>query len=182
MSDPATGLIGRLNGRVTTWLARIAAVALAALAVMTFCDVIARYVFNAPFGFTVEVTEIMMGVLIYFGIGLTTQDNDHISVDIVTLRLSEWWRALVSLVTNVLAFGFLTLLVWRLWDRAAVLLEKGDVSPIMFIPRWPTAFVMSVGAIFFLTGLLVHIIGAGRRVTNRDVALPPPPSERPYTE
>jgi TRAP-type C4-dicarboxylate transport system permease small subunit len=182
MSDPATGLIGRLNGRVTTWLARIAAFALASLAVMTFCDVIARYVFNSPFGFTVEITEIMMGVLIYFGVGLTTQDNDHISVDIVTLRLSEWWRALVSLVTNVLAFGFLVLLVWRLWERAAVLLEKGDVSPIMFIPRWPTAFVMAVGSVFFLTGLLVHIIAAGKRLTRDGVAPPSPSPDRPYTE
>jgi TRAP-type C4-dicarboxylate transport system permease small subunit len=182
MSDPATGPIGRLNGRVTTWLARIAAFALAALAVMTFCDVIARYAFNKPFSFTVEITEIMMGVLIYFGVGLVTQDNDHISVDIVTLRLSNWWRALFSLVTNVLAFGFLVLLVWRLWDRALVLLEKGDVSPVMFIPRWPTAVIMAVGAIFFLTGLLVHIVGAFKRLTGEDLKPPAPPSERPYTE
>jgi TRAP-type transport system small permease protein len=180
VSDSATGLIGRLNGRVTRWLARIAAFALAALAVMTFCDVIARYVFNSPFSFTVEITEIAMGVLIYFGVGLTTHDNDHITVDIVTLRLSDWWRAVVSLVTNVLGFGFLILLVWRLWERAVVLLDKGDVSPIMSIPRWPTAFVMAVGAVFFLTGLLVHIIGACKRLTGDDVA--PPPSERPYTE
>ena len=182
MSDSATGLIGRLNGQVTRWLARIAAFALAALAVMTFCDVIARYVFNSPFSFTVEITEIAMGVLIYFGVGLTTHDNDHITVDIVTLRLSDWWRAVVSLVTNVLAFGFLILLVWRLWERAVVLLDKGDVSPIMSIPRWPTAFVMAAGSVFFLTGLLVHIIGARKRLTGDDVAPSLPPSERPYTE
>jgi TRAP-type transport system small permease protein len=182
MSDPATGPIDRLNGRVTRWLARISAFALAALAVMTFCDVIARYVFNSPFSFTVELTEIMMGTLVYFGVGLVTHDGDHISVDIVTLRLSAWWRALVSLVTNVLAFGFLALLVWRLWERAMVLLDKGDVSPVMSIPRWPTAFVMAVGSVFFLTGLLVHIIGACRRLTGADVAPPTPLSERPYTE
>ena len=83
------GLIGRWNGRVTLWLARIATFVLAALAVMTFCDVIARYFFNKPFAFTVEMTELAMGVLIYFGVGLTTHDNDHISVDFVTLRLRD---------------------------------------------------------------------------------------------
>jgi TRAP-type C4-dicarboxylate transport system permease small subunit len=180
MSDAAAGWIGRLNGRVTTWLARIAALALAALAVMTFGDVIARYFFNAPFTFTVELTEIAMGVLIYFGVGLTTHDNEHIRVDFVTLRLSAWWRALLVLVTNVVALAFLALLVWRLWLRAAALLKAGDVSPVMLIPRWPTAFIMSVGAVFFLTGLLVHTIAASRRLTDEEA--PPPPPARPYQE
>jgi len=182
MSDTPTGRLGRLNGRVTWWLARIAAGVLALLAVITFCDVIARYFFNSPFSFTVEVTEIAMGVLIYFGVGLTTHDNDHISVDFVTLRLSAEVRALLGLVTNILALGFLTLMVWRLWLRTEVLFEKGDVSPIMFFPRWPTAFLMTIGAIFFLTGLLVHIIAAYRRLLHGDASPPPASVSRPYTD
>jgi TRAP-type C4-dicarboxylate transport system permease small subunit len=123
-----------------------------------------------------------MGVMIYFGVGLVTQENGHISVDIVTLRLTEWWRAFIGLLTNILAFGFLALMVWRLWLRMAVLLEKGDVSPIMLIPRWPTALAMSVGAIFFLTGLAVHIAADRARV--RGAKLPPssPSAPRPYTD
>jgi TRAP-type C4-dicarboxylate transport system permease small subunit len=182
VSDNPAGLIGQWNGRVTLWLARVAAVILALLATITFCDVIARYFFNSPFSFTVEITEIAMGVLIYFGVGLTTHDNDHISVDVVTLRLSDWTRALLALITNLLAFGFLMLLVWRLFLRALTLLEKGDVSPIMLIPRWPTAFVMSIGAIFFLTGVLVHIILARRRMTDRDATSALPSAPRPYKE
>jgi TRAP-type C4-dicarboxylate transport system permease small subunit len=175
--------VGQWNGRVTWWLARIAAVALAFLAVVTFCDVIARYFFNSPFSFTVEVTEILMGVMIYFGVGLTTHDNDHIAVDFVTLRLSEWLRTLLGLATNILAFGFLIFMVWRLWERAAVLLEKGDVSPVMQYPRWPTAFIMAIGAIFFLTGVLVHILFAYRRISTGDMSSPPPAStSRPYTD
>ena len=104
------GRIDRLNGRATMWLARIAAAVLALLAVMTFCDVIARYFFNSPLSFTVEITEIAMGVIVYFGVGLVTQDNGHISVDIVTLRLSDWWRALLRLATNIAALGFLALM------------------------------------------------------------------------
>ena len=182
MSDGPAGLIGRWNGRVTLWLARVAAAVLAFLAAMTFCDVIARYFFNAPFSFTVEITEIAMGVIIYFGVGLTTHDNDHISVDFVTLRLSEWLRTLIGLVTNVLAFGFLALMVWRLWLRAETLLEKGDVSPVMLIPRWPTAFIMAFGAVFFLTGVLVHIIIAWRRLSTGETAPPPASTSRPYTD
>ena len=78
----------RANGRVTLWLARIATAALAIIAVVTFCDVIGRYVFNRPFIFTVELTEIAMAVVVYFGVGLVTHEDAHISADVVTLRLS----------------------------------------------------------------------------------------------
>ena len=63
------------------------------IAVVTFGDVIARYFFNAPFTFTVEVTEMAMALIVYFGVGLVTHDNAHISADVVTLRLSPRARA-----------------------------------------------------------------------------------------
>ena len=71
---------------------------------MTFCDVVGRYVFNSPFTFTVEFTQLSMGLIVYLGVGLTTHDRGHIVVDVVTLRLPGI-DALpcMSLVTNVLA-------------------------------------------------------------------------------
>jgi len=176
------GRIGRWNGRVTTWLARVAAFVLAALAVVTFCDVIARYFFDSPFSFTVELTELAMGILVYFGVGMTTHDNEHISVDFVTLRLSGWLRAVLSLITNGLAFLFLIFLVWRLWQRAVVLLDKGDTTPIMFVPLWPFAFLMAFGSIFLLTGVLVRFVDAGRRLQNSQTTPPSASVTRPYQE
>lgn len=176
------GLIGRWNGRVTLWLARIAAFVLASLAVITFCDVIARYFFNRPFPFTVEITEIAMGVIIYFGVGLTTHDNDHISVDFVTLRLSNRLRTLMALITNAIAFVFLIFLVWRVWLRAGVLLEKHDMTPVMFIPLWPFAYLMAFGSIFFLTGILVQLMESGWRWKNPQAPPATPVVKRPYQE
>ena len=46
MDGMITSRAARLNGLVALWLARIAAVALAVIAVVTFCDVIARYFFQ----------------------------------------------------------------------------------------------------------------------------------------
>ena len=182
MSDAETGWAARLNGRVTMWLARVAAFLLALVAVMTFCDVIARYFFNSPFTFTVEVTELMMGLIVYLGVGLTTHTNGHIVVDVVTLRLSERLREALALVTNALALGFLAVMVWRLWLRADFLLLKGDTTPVWGIPLWPVAFAMAFGSVFFLTGVCLHLIEACRRVMGRQGTPPPPPVARPYSE
>ena len=62
-------------------LAYVACGVLALLAIVTFADVIARYAFNRPFSFTVEVTELAMGLIVYFGVGLTTHETGHVAVD-----------------------------------------------------------------------------------------------------
>ena len=171
-----------LNGRVTLWLARAAAAALAAIAVFTFCDVIARYAFNRPFTFTVEFTEMSMALIVYLGVGLTTHDRGHIVVDFVTLKLPETARAVLALVTNALALVFLAIMIWWLWQRAAFLFAKGDTTPIWLIPYWPIAYAMAVGSIFLLTGILLQTIESFRRM--RDPQAPPasPSVGRPFTD
>ncbi len=167
MDDPAAGAAARANRLVTGWLAGIAAVALGVIAAVTFCDVIARYIFNAPFSFTVVITEMAMGMIVYFGVGLVTHDDAHISADFVTLRLSPRVRALFAAATNLLALGFLVLMVWQLWRRAAFLLAKGDVTQVLDIPLWPAAFAMALGSVFLLTGVLLQLVAACRRLMDR---------------
>ena len=113
MNGSVIDALARANGRVTMWLARVAAFALALIAVVTFCDVIGRYFFHAPFAFTVELTSFAMAVIVFFGVGLVTHEDAHISADVVTLRLPLRLRALFALATNVLALGFLVLMAWR---------------------------------------------------------------------
>ena len=175
-------LIGQLNGRATLWLAHIAAFFLALIAVVTFSDVVARYVFNAPFNFSVELTELSMGLIVYLSVGLTTHEDGHISVDVVTLRLPDRIRALLSLVTNALALAFLAFLVWRVWLQAQTLIIKGDVTAVRGWPIWPVAVAMAVGSLFFLTGVFVHLIDAFARLTGRERPLPPEPTAKPYTD
>src|SRR4029453_19672989 len=112
MKDVLTSRVGRLNERVASWLARIAAVALALIAVVTLCDVVARKVFNSGFTFTVEMTELAMALIVFLGVGLITHQRGHIVVDVVTLRLSARARVWLGLVTNILSLGFVLFMVW----------------------------------------------------------------------
>src|SRR5258708_39315818 len=129
MNGSIIDALTRANGRVTMWLARIAEVALALIAVVTFCDVIGRYFFHAPFAFTVELTSFAMAVIVFFGVGLVTHEDAHISADVVTLRLPLRLRALFALATNVLALGFLSLMAWRPSLYSAFLFRKTHTPP-----------------------------------------------------
>jgi len=167
----------RANGRVTLWLAHIASAALAVIAAVTFFDAVGRYFFNAPFAFTVELTQLAMAIVVYFGVGLVIHEDAHIRADVVTLRLPPRGRALFALVMNLLVAAFLVLMVWRLWVQADFLHGKGDTTMVWTVPLWPFAFAVAFGSIFLLTGVLVQLRHAWARF--RGVEAEPPPPEQP---
>jgi len=174
--------LARANGQIALWLARIAAAALALIAAVTFGDVVGRYFFHAPFAFTVELTQMTMALVVYFGVGLVTHEDAHISADVVTLRLSPRARALFALVTNLLALAFLTVMVWQLWLQAVFLRGKGDTTMVWQVPLWPVAFAVAAGAVFLLTGVLLRLIGAWRAFSSPQQAALPAIAPQPYRE
>ncbi|MGD9885261.1 MAG: TRAP transporter small permease [Reyranella sp.] len=181
MTDVLTSRVARLNGLVTAWLARIAAVVLALIAVVTFLDVIARKVFNAGFTFTVEITEMAMALIVFLGVGLVTHQRGHIMVDVVTLRLSERACIWLGLVTNILSLGFVSIMVWRLWLQAAFIASKGDSTPIWNFPLWPIAYVIAAGGLFLVTGLILQAIDSADRAAHPGKSAPAA-AERPFQD
>ena len=170
------------NGRVALWLARAGAVALTVIAAVTFGDVVGRYFFHASFPFTVELTQIAMALVVYFGVGLVTHENAHISADVVILRLPLQLRALLAIVTNLLALAFLALMVWRLWSKAEFLYAKGDRTMVWTVPLWPVAVAVAAGSVLFLTGVLLQLIAAWRALANPQQGPLPAAGPQPYRE
>jgi TRAP-type C4-dicarboxylate transport system permease small subunit len=164
MKDVLSGPVAQINGRVTLWLARIATVALAAIAVVTFCEVVARRVFNAGFTFTVEFTELSMALIVFLGVGLVTHQRGHIVVDVVTLRMRDYVRIWLGLIANVLSLAYVAIMVWRMWSQAAFVYSKGDMTPIWNVPLWPVGLVISIGGLFLISGLVLYTLDALDRV------------------
>jgi TRAP-type C4-dicarboxylate transport system permease small subunit len=182
MPTPTFDALARANGQVAIWLARIAAFALAVIATVTFGDVVGRYFFHAPFAFTVELTQMAMALVVYFGVGLVTHEDAHINADVVVLRLPPRLRALFALVTNLLALGFLAAMVWRLWLQAEFLFGKGDTTMVWQVPLWPVAVSVAAGSVLFLTGVLVHVIGAWQALANPQRLPVSAAAPQPYRE
>jgi TRAP-type C4-dicarboxylate transport system permease small subunit len=182
MENSIVDVLARANARVTVWLARIAAIALAVIAAVTFGDVIGRYFFHAPFAFTVELTQIAMALVVFLGVGIVTHEDAHISADVVTARLPPRPRALLALVTNLLAFAFLATMVWRLFEQAEFLFAKGDTTMVWTVPLWPVAFAIAVGSVFYLTGVLLHLIGMFGSMTDPESRSTPQSAPQPFRE
>jgi len=145
--------------RVSNWMAGAASVCLLGLMLITFADVVGRYFFNAPLVFTVEIVELGMGLMLFFGLAMTTLNRGHISVDLITAFLQLYARVWLASFSALIAVIFLGLITWRLWDRAMNFMSDGLATQILFLPVAPVVFVMAIAAgitTVFAVYLLLH--------------------------
>jgi len=148
--------IGRILERTALILAAVSAACLVALMLLTFGDVIGRYFFNAPITFTVELTELVMGLVILLGLGLTTLKEGHITVDIITRILPLPVQFALAAFSRLCVVGFLAVVTWQLYLQSVQVYADGLYTQILGMPVYPFAAIMTVAAAFgCLIGLWV---------------------------
>ena len=121
------------------------AVILALMTVITFANVIARYVFNSNILWALEMTVFLFAWLVLIGVSYCVKHSAHLGVDVVINILSPAARKVLALlsVTACLAFCLLLLIgSWNYWFAFATeraFLETNDVPMpefLQFLSTW----------------------------------------------
>ena len=137
---------------------------------LTFVDVMGRKFFAAPVYGAYEVTEFMMGVLIFSALPLVTARENHVTIDVfdhfIAPGIARWQRVAVNLFSACVLAG----LGWRLWILSASHLRTNEVTMTLHIPHGPFTRAFAVLAVLAAFACLVvaasHLRGAqGRRQT-----------------
>ena len=167
MTEKSQNPLTHINERATLWLARIGSVGLAAMMFLTLFDVIGR-AFDHPITGSVEVTELIMGLMIYLGVGYTTFLRGHIRVDILVTNFSPRNQAILDSFTGIVALAITILISWHLFGLASGLLANNDTTQIWEISLWPFGFVMAAASVLMVTAIIFHVlislaVATGRR-------------------
>ena len=125
---------------------------------LTFFDVFGRSVFNAPIIGSVEILTLMMGLLIYLGIGQTTITGRHIRVDVVTRLLPVRVRLVLDVSVQVLSFITAAIICWRLWVQALEQAAELNITQNLELPVWFVSLLMAICSFSLVTGMLVQLI------------------------
>ncbi len=136
---------------------------------LTFVDVSGRKLFSHPIYGAYEVTEFMMGVLIFSALPLVTARENHVTIDVfdhfIPPAIGRWQRVIV----NVLSSVTLAFLGWRLWILSASHLRTNEVTMTLHIPHGPFTRVFAVMAVLAAVASLVvaleHVARARLRRT-----------------
>ena len=127
---------------------------LMAMMLLTFVDVVARYLFNFPLRGGFEVTELMLLVLIFAGLPLVSHADEHVTMDFIDRMLPpRAGRALVRGVHAIVA-AVMFFLTWQVWIKAGTITGYGDTTDVLKITVGP--FVYFMAGMILLTGL-VHL-------------------------
>ncbi len=139
--------LSRLWLRVGKSVHGLAGVILAAMFVLTLCEVTGRFL-GRPIPGSYELISFMGGLVIGFSVPYTSQKRGHVNVDFLVVKFSESRQRAISVVTRAMAMIFLALAGVSLLYMGANLIVKHEVSQTLKLPLYPVAF--GIGLVFLI--------------------------------
>ena len=119
---------------------------------LTFADVVARYLLNRPIRGAFEITELTLLVLIFAGLPLVSHADEHVTMDfidrILPARLAGPWIRIVHAACAAIMF----FLAWQVWLKAGKIWSYRDTTEVLNIVVGP--FVYFMAAMIALAGLV----------------------------
>jgi C4-dicarboxylate transporter, DctQ subunit len=146
----ATGT--RLLGRVVNALEEgIIALLFAAMTLVTFSQVVARYVFNSGMVWALELTQYLFAWLVLFGMSYGVKVHAHLGVDAFVRLFAEKPRRILGLIAVAAGLIYATILFVGSWQYVAKLYKIGIASEDLPIPQWLPMIILpiGVGLLFF---------------------------------
>lgn len=151
-------VVARLSDRIALGPARIAGLALMFLMVLTFADVISRSVLSAPLGFSAELTEISMAVIVFAALPMATLRDGHIVVDLLDSffnKRAAFVRGMLVDLICLIALAFPAVRVWTLGTRS-----KGynEVTEILGWPQYYLIYFVSIALFACCVAYVLRIV------------------------
>ena len=133
------------SGPVTQAILGVAASAiLFGMMMLTFVDVVLRYVFNRPIASAFELTELMLVVLIFAGLPLVSWADEHVTMDFIDRLLSPATRARLERGVHVITAAIMFFLTWQVWLKADKIWAYRDATDVLRVVYGPFVYFMAV--------------------------------------
>jgi len=143
---------------VCKYLDYVAWIAVIAMMLLTVANVIATKVFNTNILGSIEITELLMVICVFFSIANTEVDEGHISVDLLVKKLKPKKQAILLVVTQGLCAVLFACISWSSLVHAIEKQEMGEVTMDLLLPLYPYAYVTALGCFLLCLVLIIKTI------------------------
>jgi TRAP-type C4-dicarboxylate transport system permease small subunit len=118
---------------------------LAAMMLVTVIDVALRAIFNLPVTGTYDLVQLFLVGTVFLSIPDVFLHDKNIVIDFVDHMFGKRAISTFKLISNVLALGFLIVLIWRMLPPALDSANYHEVSPDLSIPMVVHWVLMIIG-------------------------------------
>lgn len=152
------------------WLIRllrlIGGISLVGMMMVTCTDVFIRGAFNKPIFGAEDLVGFLAVMVLACAMPYTHRDGGHVGVDLLVMKLTPRGQAIVDALTSLVSLILFVAICTQMWEYAAELASKNEVSMTIRIPKHP--FIYAVAVCFGLLSLvifadLIRLIGKAVR-------------------
>lgn len=140
----------------------IAAAAMALICLITFANVVVRYLTNASFAFTEEISVFLLVVLTLVGAAAAFARDRNIRVDFFVLKLPHAARFALELAGMALSALLFTMVAWFGWRFFLDDWKYGTTSPGLGIPQWTYSVWLTVLAVLIVARVVGRLVRVAR--------------------
>ena len=142
--------------RIVRALENVASVILFLMMMLTFADVIFRYLLSQPIFGSTEMIRVMLALIIFLGLGVANARDKHIVVELFDQRL----RAISPRIYDFLVQGFsvfaMLVIVYVLYKQAAEAAHTGAATLVL---QWPMSWIFGVITALAALSVVSQILG-----------------------
>jgi C4-dicarboxylate transporter DctQ subunit len=115
---------------------------LAAMTLVSFAQVVARYVFNYSFTWALELTMVFFAWLIFLGIPYGVRVGSHIGMEALVRALNPRAARIVGAAAAALCFAYAAILMAGSWQYVSKMYEIGIDMQDLPVPQWMPRSIM----------------------------------------
>lgn len=134
----------------------ITAILLFIMMMLTFVDVIGRYVFTAPVFGAAEMIQFLLAMTIFGGLCLINARDEHITVELFEARLDRYIPNLRRIIVQLFSVGVMAIIAFELFKYA---IDAQTVRTKTVVLEWPFAVVAFTVAGLSVVSLIAQILG-----------------------
>jgi TRAP-type C4-dicarboxylate transport system permease small subunit len=152
--------IGQWVFRTADYMNKAASAVLFLMMVLTISDVFGRKVFDDSILGTVELSEFMLVITVFFALAHTELMGGHVRVDVIMSLFGERTRAAVDVVTQFICMVLSVIFTSAAVQYAVRMQASGDVSQDLWLPKYPFIYLVALGFAVLSIALFVRFISA----------------------
>ncbi|RJR39498.1 MAG: TRAP transporter small permease [Desulfobacteraceae bacterium] len=146
--------------RTADTMNKVASAVLFMMMLLTVADVFGRKALDDSILGTIELSEFMLVITVFFALAHTEVMGGHVRVDVVMSLFGERTRAAADSITQLICAVLSLVFTSATVQYAIKMRASGEVSQDLWIPKYPFIYLAALGFAVLSIALFVKFVSA----------------------